>query len=167
LGNDFLLFDQIEEATEFSAGLVTRLCDRHFGIGADGLLILRPGERAPYRMLLYNLDGSPAEMSGNGIRCLARYLWDRGLVKGGEVAVETGAGVRSIRYVGRNGSLVGMTVDMGEPRFERENIPMLGPPGEAGEIDLQAAGREIRAFPVGSGIGWIVTSNAPAARQYR
>jgi diaminopimelate epimerase len=119
VGNDFLLFDPGEVEGEDLAGLARRSCERHFGVGADGILIPARSERADLRMIYLNSDGSEAEMCGNGIRCLARYARDYELVEipeGEELTVETGSGVKAIS-VFEDGS---SRVDMGSPVVDSE-----------------------------------------------
>jgi diaminopimelate epimerase len=119
LGNDFILIDCRETEMPNLSGLSTRLCDRRFGIGADQLLTLSPSRVADFRMGIFNADGSEVEMCGNGIRCLAKYIWDRGLSEKRVVQVETLAGM--IRPERVNGLV---RVDMGEPILDPEKIPV-------------------------------------------
>jgi diaminopimelate epimerase len=123
-GNDFLIVDEMEGAAGDLD--VPALCDRWLGIGADGLIRVSPGTHAPFRFDLTNADGSPAEMSGNGMRCLAAYLHDDGRVEGDVLAVETVAGVREVRLDLPDGRATGATVDMGPPNFTKAAIPMRG-----------------------------------------
>ena len=141
LGNDFILIDcrnsepgtqNLEVRTENSklktqnlelGTLAERLCHRRFGIGADQLLLLYPSDIADFKMRIFNADGSEVEMCGNGIRCFARYIWDRGLSEKAMLSVETMAGI--IKPL-RSGALV--TVDMGEPVLEGRLIPVDIPP---------------------------------------
>src|ERR671921_451338 len=116
VGNDFMIFDPRETEGRELPALARHACDRHFGVGADGILIPTPSEVADLRMVYLNSDGSPSEMCGNGIRCLARYAEDRGLIEGEAFTVETGAGVKKVVLLG-NGSF---RVDMGPPGFGRE-----------------------------------------------
>lgn len=116
-GNDFILIEAGEER-DWSL-LAKAMCQRHFGIGADGLIILLPSTVADLRMRLFNPDGSEAEACGNGLRCLARYAIDRGLVDARGLAVETLGGMRKMRAQGRL-----IQVDMGLPRFKAEEIPV-------------------------------------------
>jgi len=118
LGNDFILIDDRASALKKIDRLSTLLCNRRFGIGGDQLLILNSSDRADFRMRIFNPDGSEAEMCGNGIRCLARYIWDKG-IKDGDLRIETLAGIRSIKKVK---SLI--EVDMGEPMLKAEEIPV-------------------------------------------
>lgn len=122
-GNDFLIVDEIDEP----AGTldVPALCDRWMGVGADGLIRVKRGTTAPYRFDLMNADGSRAEMSGNGIRCVAAFLRARGYVDDGPLDVETPAGVRRTTFT-HDGALV----EMGAPNFTKAAIPMRGPAWE-------------------------------------
>jgi diaminopimelate epimerase len=123
LGNDFILIDCIREACQSEAGALgafaRRLCHRRLGIGADQLLLLLASGKADFRMRIFNADGSEVEMCGNGIRCLAKYIWDRNLSDKNVLEIETPAG--SIRPE-KSGDMV--RVDMGEPVFESDRIPV-------------------------------------------
>jgi diaminopimelate epimerase len=121
LGNDFVVFDGVSQTLPDLAPHARRLCDRRFGIGCDQLLVIAPpgDPTCDFRMLIYNADGSEVEMCGNGIRCFARYLVDRGLTAKEEIRVETGAGVIVPRLVGDQ-----VRVDMGAPVLEGRKIPV-------------------------------------------
>ncbi len=116
VGNDFIIFDPEEVEGANLSDLARKACDRHFGIGADGILVPTPSEVADLKMVYLNSDGSPSEMCGNGIRCLARYAKDRGLIEGDALTVETGAGVKKVVLLGGGSS----RVDMGPPGFDSE-----------------------------------------------
>jgi diaminopimelate epimerase len=116
VGNDFIILDPGEVAGWDLPGLARSACDRHFGVGADGILIPSPSEVADLKMVYLNSDGSPSEMCGNGIRCLARYAEDRGLLGGDALTVETGAGIKKVVLLGGGFS----RVDMGPPGFGSE-----------------------------------------------
>lgn len=123
LGNDFILIDCLSQKcgmpnAEFGIS-AKKLCHRRFGIGADQILILERSETADFKMLIYNADGSEVEMCGNGIRCLAKYIWDRKLSDKNVLAVETLAGIIKPEKAGEM-----VRVDMGEPIFEPEKIPV-------------------------------------------
>ena len=118
-GNDFVVLDGTRGGLPPLEGLARRLCDRHFGIGADQLLVVRPSRTADFRMDIYNPDGSQVEMCANGIRALFKYLRDRGLTEADEIGVETLGGVVRPRWAGPG--LV--TVDMGRPVLEPAKIP--------------------------------------------
>ena len=115
-GNDFLIFDLDEVEGKDLPDVALRACDRHFGVGADGILIPAPSEIADLEMVYFNSDGSPSEMCGNGLRCLARYARDRGIVEGEALTVATGAGVKKVLLLDDGSS----RVDMGAPRFDTE-----------------------------------------------
>jgi diaminopimelate epimerase len=113
-GNDFLVFDPSEVEGIDLPALARKACDRHFGVGADGILVPALSEAADLEMVYLNSDGSPSEMCGNGLRCLARYAKDRGLVEGEAMTIATGAGVKKILLFDDGSS----RVDMGAPRFD-------------------------------------------------
>ena len=115
-GNDFLIFDPGEVDGAELPDLALRACDRHFGVGADGILIPAPSQTADLEMVYLNSDGSPSEMCGNGLRCLARYARDRGIVQGEIMTVATGAGVKKVILFDDGSS----RVDMGAPGFDTE-----------------------------------------------
>lgn len=128
LGNDFIVIEDLSEAWDFAPEAVMWLCDRHFGIGADGLILVRRSVRpdAEFSMLYYNADGSLAEMCGNGIRCFAKYLVDRELIAPGAVdlVIDTLGGPKSVTVVrGGDGLMESATVDMGEPLLTPAAIP--------------------------------------------
>jgi len=131
LGNDFILVNCLNEqlAGDFEA-FARRLCDRHYGIGADGLILILPSETADIRMRIFNSDGSEPEMCGNGIRCFARFVYEGDIVKKQTMRVETLAGVIIPEVILEGDHVVSVRVDMGEPRLERNVIPMTGPAGK-------------------------------------
>jgi diaminopimelate epimerase len=123
-GNDFLIIDELEgPAVELD---VPALCDRWVGAGADGVIRVRPGATAPFRFDLTNADGSSAEMSGNGMRCLAAYLREGRRLAVDEVDVETPAGLRHVTVRLDGSRVVRATVEMGTPNFTKAGIPMFG-----------------------------------------
>lgn len=126
LGNDFVVVQDLAEEWELSPAAIMLLCERHFGIGADGMLIVRNATvpRADYRMLYFNADGSQAEMCGNGVRCFAKYLVDRGMVEGDALTIETLGGLKHVDVVrDYDGTMASATVDMGEPKLAPADIP--------------------------------------------
>jgi len=131
LGNDFILINCLQEPVWSGdlPGLARRACDRRFGIGADGLVLLLPSDKADVGMRIFNPDGSEAEMCGNAVRCAARFLYERGIVCRKEVRVETLAGVMKPVLLFEGNRVAAVRVDMGEPHLERSEIPMTGPPG--------------------------------------
>ncbi|MBR1760074.1 MAG: diaminopimelate epimerase [Schwartzia sp.] len=126
-GNDFVLIDaRTAGLPENAAGLSRRVCDRHYGIGADGLIFVLPSKSADFCMRIFNADGSEAEMCGNGIRCFARLVYDEGMTESNHFTVETGAGILTPSIVKKNGQITGIKVDMGEPVLEAKHIPVEG-----------------------------------------
>ena len=126
-GNDFVLLEDLDDALQPNAVFVAAVCDRHFGVGADGLIRIVRARDADFFMDYYNADGEVAEMCGNGIRCLAKYVADRGLWSGDELRVDTRDGVKRITVErDANGAVVRARVDMGAPILERGQIPMTG-----------------------------------------
>ncbi len=161
-GNDFIILDPGEvEGTEDLSPLARKVCDRHFGVGADGLLIPAPSESADLKMVYLNSDGSPSEMCGNGLRCLARYARDYEILDGDALTVETGAGTKKVLLFEDGSS----RVDMGPPslgedvelrgfRFSRISmgnphaVAFLGSEAEVDALNLEEIGPGIEKDPV-------------------
>ena len=129
-GNDFVMLEDMEDRLELTADLVEAVCDRHRGVGADGVIRVAPSETADLFMDYWNADGDVAEMCGNGIRCLAKYAYDRGLVKETEMSIDTRDGVKELVLTIDDDRVSAVRVDMGRPALERKAIPMAGPPEE-------------------------------------
>jgi diaminopimelate epimerase len=129
LGNDFIIVEDLDETVDLAPEAVAWFCHRNFGIGADGLILVRPSSLpdADFFMLYYNADGTTAEMCGNGVRCFAKYLVDRALIdeQNDSVRVQTLGGVKPITFTrDENGLMAAATVDMGEPVLEPAQIPV-------------------------------------------
>lgn len=130
-GNDYVYINGFEENILDPQQLAPRISDRHFGVGGDGLILILPSSRADVRMRMFNADGSEAEMCGNGIRCVAKYAYDHKLVDALEIEVETLSGCLPLRMTaGASGRIEQVTVNMGEPRLRRSELPMTGPAEE-------------------------------------
>lgn len=154
LGNDFILVDLVKQEWPGGEDLsesARRLCHRQFGIGADGLVFLHSSPRADVFMQIINPDGSEAEMCGNAIRCVAKYLYERGGIKKEVMHIETRAGVMVPRLVLENGRVAAVRVDMGTPRLERQDIPMIGPPGQVINEPLVLEGQAFHVTAVSMG----------------
>lgn len=134
IGNDFVIVNGFEEKIEDYASKAIAVCDRHFGIGADGLVSALPSKIADFRMRIFNSDGSEAEMCGNVTRCFARYVYESGLTKKTELSIETLAGIIKPKLLFEKGKVSAIRVDMGEPKLKRGLIPMAGDP-EAKAVD--------------------------------
>lgn len=117
LGNDYIYLNCLQEVPEDLPGLAMRLSDRHFGVGADGLICIRPGRDGDFFMEMYNADGSRGAMCGNGIRCVGKYVYDNGLTRKTCLTIDTDAGPRFLRLHVLGGQVREVTVDMGEPKL--------------------------------------------------
>jgi len=123
-GNDYIYIDCFRHPVPHDpAGLSRAISDRHFGVGSDGLILICPSDKADARMRMFNADGSEAEMCGNGIRCVAKYVYDHGLVRKPALTVETGRGVLTLDLEVAGGVVRQVRVDMGEPTLQAERIP--------------------------------------------
>jgi diaminopimelate epimerase len=136
-GNDFIFIDARNVERDWPA-LAREICHRYIGAGADGLILVATSNTASLRMRLFNSDGSEAEVSGNGLRCFAKYVIDRQMVKGPNLTVETISGIRSIEATISGGKVIHAKVNMGKPRFKAEDIPVLinKPKKGRGEVDI-------------------------------
>ena len=123
-GNDYVYIVALRARPADPSALSVKLSDRHFGVGGDGLIMLAPSSNADIRMEMYNADGSRGSMCGNGIRCLARLAFERGLVRANPMVVETDAGLKTVELRLKDRRVVGATVDMGEPILEGRDIPV-------------------------------------------
>ena len=126
IGNDYVYVNCLKEKVEDPAEAARFVSDRHFGIGSDGLILIKPSEVADFQMDMYNADGSRSEMCGNGVRCVAKYVYDYGLTDKTEVDIETGAGIKHIVLTIRDGKVEKARVDMGEPILKPELVPVKG-----------------------------------------
>jgi diaminopimelate epimerase len=139
-GNDYIFVVATETRPADPAGLSTRLSNRRFGVGGDGLIMLCPSRSADLRMEMYNADGSRGEMCGNGIRCLAKMAYETGIVRRNPMTVETDCGIKTIWLQSTNGRISGATVDMGAPILEGREIPTLAS-GRVVNHSLEVDGR--------------------------
>ncbi len=125
LGNDYVCINCFRERVEDPPGFARTLCDRHYGIGADGLILICPSKVSDFKMEIYNSDGSVAGMCGNGIRCLGKYVYDYGLTGKETLSIETKSGIRNMHLQIQDGKACGAMVDMGVPRLNAHSIPIL------------------------------------------
>lgn len=144
LGNDFILMDEIDPLKFDLAALAIKLCDRHQGIGADGIILILPSEIADVKMRIINSDGSEADMCGNGIRCFAKYVYDNQINTATSFTIETGAGVMIPELIIEDGKVLFVRVNMGAPQLERSVIPMTGAAGKVINESIQIAGKEYK-----------------------
>lgn len=130
LGNDYVYVNCFKETVPNPSELSIKISDRHFGIGSDGLILIKPSEVADFTMEMYNADGSQSEMCGNGIRCVGKYVYDYGLTDKEEISVETLAGIKYLKFVidrkdaSDRGTVAMVTVNMGEPIFKSNEVPV-------------------------------------------
>ena len=150
-GNDFLVIDARAFQRVDWARLAVALCDRHFGVGGDGIILVLDSQSADYRMRMFNPDGSEAEMCGNGIRCFGRYLYERGLTEKTRLSVETGAGVLELKLLVESQRVVSVTVSMGEPRLAADAIPVTLQGERVVDFPLEVAERSLKLTLVSMG----------------
>jgi len=150
-GNDYIFIDCLKEKVADPASLSRAMSDRHFGIGGDGIILILPAESADFRMRIFNADGSEAEMCGNGIRCMGKYVYDRKYTSKAEIRIDTLAGILPITLHASNGRVDTVTVDMGCPRLQRGEIPMTGPAGQVIAEEIEAGGRKFKVTAVSMG----------------
>jgi len=157
-GNDYIYVDCFRQAPpDDPAALARRLSDRHFGVGADGLILILPSSQADVRMRMFNADGSEAEMCGNGIRCVAKYAFEQGLCPATQFRVETGAGIIALEVFPEGSRVRTVRVDMGTPLLEPQSVPTTlpaaagAPRGAAVDVPLQAGEHMLRVTCVSMG----------------
>jgi diaminopimelate epimerase len=157
IGNDFVVADCLLEGAPSADALQSasvRLCDRKFGVGGDGVLLVLTSDQADFTMRMFNPDSSESEMCGNGIRCFAKYVYDRGYTDKKTITVETGAGVLTLDLsVGDGNKVSQVTVDMGRPHLTRAEIPMAGgdPSAQVVGEEVEVAGRRLALTAVSMG----------------
>lgn len=128
-GNDYIYIDAGREKLKNIKKLAIAMSSRNYGIGSDGLILILPSDISDFKMRMFNSDGSEAEMCGNGIRCFAKYVYEHKLTDKKELAIETLGGIKNLFLSVKRGLVDSVMVDMGEPVFQRERIPMIGDPG--------------------------------------
>lgn len=141
-GNDYVYVNGFEEKIADEAKAAITVSDRHFGIGADGLIIIKPSDIADFEMVMYNADGSRGAMCGNGVRCVAKYVYDHKLTNKRSISVASMGAVKYIDVDVENGSVVSAKVDMGCPVLEAERIPVLTDKEKAINEPITVDGRE-------------------------
>jgi len=152
IGNDYIYVDCVRNRPPADPAALSRvISDRHFGIGADGLILICPSERADARMRMFNADGSESEMCGNGLRCVAKYVYDHGIAKKPRLAIETGRGVLMIDLELKNDKVSRARVNMGEPILEAAKIPTTLPGNPVVDAALAVADRSFEATGVSMG----------------
>ncbi len=152
IGNDYVYVNCLAEQVENPVSLSRMVSDRHFGIGSDGLILIRPSSKADFFMEMFNADGSRSAMCGNGIRCVGKYVYDHGLTDKTEIAVNTLAGIKYLTLHVEDGSVQSVTVDMGEPILEATDIPVVADesPVVAAPIEVEGATYEMTCVSMGN-----------------
>ena len=150
-GNDFVFVEDFNNEIKDECGLAVKLCDRHYGIGADGLVIVRKSEHAQARMVIINADGSRANMCGNAIRCFGKYVFEHKLVDKTEFSVETGDGIKVIEVILENEKVKYVKVYMGKPSYKAEDIP-LSEGEDFVDSEISSNGKTYRATTVLVGV---------------
>lgn len=157
LGNDYVYMDAINQKIENRSELAKFVSDRHFGIGSDGLILICPSEKADFKMQMFNQDGSEAEMCGNGIRCVGKFVYDKGLTKKETITVETLAGIKTLVMTAKNGKIETARVDMGEPILEPEKIPVISNENPVKNLKLEVENKDFTFTCVSMGNPHAVT----------
>lgn len=151
LGNDYVYVNAFEEHIENPNELAKQISDRHFGVGSDGLVLIAPSSVADFQMLMYNADGSQGDMCGNASRCVAKYVYDRGMTDKTVVTLETLAGIKVLHMTLKDGKVDTVRVDMGEPVLDCENVPCLLGKGIVRKAKIEALDRVFEITPVSTG----------------
>ena len=142
LGNDYVYMDAIHQHIENESTLAKFVSNRNFGIGSDGLILICKSEKADFKMRMFNSDGSEAEMCGNGIRCVGKFVYDKGLTQKTEVTIETLAGIKTLQLNVKEGKVETVKVDMGEPILEPNEIPVISEEKPVKNLKLKAEDKE-------------------------
>lgn len=150
-GNDYVYVNLFEEEIKDVSAFAIKVSDRHFGIGSDGVVTIGSSDAADFRMRMYNADGSEAEMCGNAIRCVAKYVYDHKLTDKTEISIETGAGIKYLTLYVEDGKVAQVRVDMGEPILKPELIPVVAEGELVVDEPIEAAGKEWKMTCVSMG----------------
>ena len=151
IGNDYVYVNAFEEKVDDPSALAVAISDRHFGVGGDGLVLICPSDVADFRMRMFNADGSEGDMCGNASRCVAKYVYDRGLTQKTTVTLETPAGIKVLMMTVKDGRVESVRVDMGEPKLACEEVPCTLGTGVVKSAPITALDRMFRITPVCTG----------------
>lgn len=151
LGNDYVYMDAINQNIENESSLAQFVSNRHFGIGSDGLILICKSDIADFKMRMFNADGSEAEMCGNGIRCVGKFVYDNGLTNKTKVTIETLAGIKTLNLNVKDGKVESVRVDMGEPILKPNKIPVIANEDIVKNLVLEAEGKEFKFTCVSMG----------------
>ena len=157
IGNDYVYVDCFQETVENPGEVAKIVSDRHFGIGSDGLILIKPSDVADFEMDMYNSDGSRGAMCGNGIRCVAKYVYDYGLTDKTSITVNTASGIKYLDLTIENGKAVQIRVNMGTPILEASKIPVISEKEKVIDEPIVAGEKEYRITAVSMGNPHAVT----------
>ncbi len=150
-GNDYIYVDGMKETVPNESETAKELSDRHFSIGGDGLIIIKKGTKADFEMVMYNSDGSRGAMCGNGIRCVAKYVYDKGYTENEEFTIESMGSVKHIKVYTQNGKVTSARVDMGKPNLNSKDIPVICHKDKCINENIILADREFKMTCVSMG----------------
>lgn len=150
-GNDYVYVNCFTEQVSDANALARRVSDRRFGIGSDGLILIKPSEKADFTMEMYNVDGTQGEMCGNAIRCVGKYVYDHGMTQKTEIAIETLGGIKYLSLMVRDGEVTEAAVDMGIPGLAPEQIPVIAGGDTVIDEPILVGGKEYRMTAVSMG----------------
>ena len=151
LGHDYVYVNCFEEKIDNPPAVARFVSDRHFGIGSDGLIMINPSKTADFEMEMYNADGSRGEMCGNGIRCVAKYVYDYGLTDKTQISVETLGGIKYLDLTVEDGKVSQVKVDMGKPELEADLIPIISEREQVIDEPIEVDGKEYHMTGVSMG----------------
>lgn len=151
LGNDYVYVNCFEEKIDNPPAVARFVSDRHFGIGSDGLIMINPSKTADFEMEMYNADGSRGEMCGNGIRCVAKYVYDYGLTDKTQISLETLGGIKYLDLTVEDGKVSLVKVDMGKPELEADLIPIISEREQVIDEPIEVDGKEYHMTGVSMG----------------
>lgn len=151
LGNDYVYMDAIHQNIENESLLAQFVSNRNFGIGSDGLILICKSDIADFKMRMFNSDGSEAEMCGNGIRCVGKFVYDKKMTDKTEVRIETLAGIKILKFNIKEGKVESVKVDMGEPILEPKNIPVVSEEKVVKNLKIKAIDKEFKFTAVSMG----------------
>lgn len=151
IGNDYVYVNCFKEEIKNPSELAKFVSNRNFGVGSDGLILIRPSEKADFQMDMYNSDGSQAEMCGNGIRCVGKYVYDYGLTDKTQITVDTLAGIKYLDLTVEEGKVSKIRVNMGEPILKPELVPVISPADPAVDIPIEVKGKQYHMTCVSMG----------------
>lgn len=148
LGNDYIYINCIDKEYEKIIENVSKLSNRNFGIGSDGVILILKSDIADFKMRIFNSDGTEAKMCGNGIRCVGKFLYDKGITKKEELSIETLSGIKKLKLDIKNNKVISVEVDMGKPHFKPNEIPVMG---DSNKVQIQLEDEELELICVSIG----------------